>query len=284
MVAVDGGTPPLPSKGDGIMIESMKDAFSVKGKNVLITGGHAGIGLGISRAFAEMGANVAMMGRRKEEGEGAAAEIKKEFGVKTKFYTGDLTVSGDSARVVEQTIADFGSLDVLVNNSGLVRWFESIEADKNDFADWHDVIKLDMTAVFIMSVYAAKKMRDAGRGVIINITSNAGEIVNTPQTTVSYSASKAGINHMTRMLAHEWAQYNIRVNAVAPGYTESKLGSAQDPAKYEKLNAIWMEKTPTHRRNKPIEIAAAVVYLASEAAEQITGEVITVDGGYKLAN
>ena len=266
------------------MISSMKDAFSVSGKNVLITGGHAGIGLGISRAFAEMGANVMIMGRRKDEGESVAAEIEKEFGVKCKFYVGDLTVDGASARVVDEAFADFGSIDVLVNNSGLVRWFESIEADKNDFADWHDVIKLDMTAVFVMSVYAAKKMRSTGGGVIINITSNAGEIVNTPQTTVSYSASKAGVNHMTRMLAHEWAQYKIRVNAVAPGYTESKLGSAQDPEQYAKLNTEWMSKTPTGRRNKPLEIAAAVVYLASEAAAQITGEILTVDGGYKLAN
>ena len=266
------------------MIDSMKDAFSAKGKNVLITGGHAGIGLGISRAFAEMGANIIIMGRRQKEGRDVAAEIEKDYGVKSGFYTGDLTVEGDPARVVEEAFAEFGSIDVLVNNSGLVRWFESIEADKNNFADWHDVINLDMTAVFIMSAYAAKKMRQTGGGVIINITSNAGEIVNTPQTTVSYSASKAGINHMTRMLAHEWAQYNIRVNAVAPGYTESKLGAAQDPEKYARLNAEWMSKTPTGRRNKPIEIAAAVVYLASEAAAQVTGEILTVDGGYKLAN
>ena len=266
------------------MISSMKDAFTAGNKNVLITGGHAGIGLGISRAFAEMGANIMIMGRRREEGSNIAADIEKEFGVKARFYVGDLTAEGDSERVVEEAFAEFGSIDVLVNNSGLVRWFESIEADKNGFTDWHDVIKLDMTAVFIMSVYAAKKMRITGGGSIINITSNAGEIVNTPQTTVSYSASKAGVNHMTRMLAHEWAQYNIRVNAVAPGYTESKLGAAQDPVQYAKNDALWMEKTPTHRRNKPIEIAAAVIYLASEAAEQVTGEILTVDGGYKLAN
>ena len=262
----------------------MKDAFSVKGKNVFITGGHTGIGLGITKAFAEMGANVIIMGRNADEGERAATEIEREHGVKCRFYKGDLTSDSDPKRVVEESFAQFGSIDVLVNNSGIVRWFESIEADKNNFADWLDVIKLDMTAVFVLSVFVAKKMRDTGGGAIINITSNAGEIVNTPQTTVSYSASKAGVNHMTRMLAHEWAQYKIRVNAVAPGYTESNLGSSQDPVQYAKMNSVWMEKTPTHRRNRPIEIAAAVVYLASEAAEQITGEVLTVDGGYKLAN
>ena len=262
----------------------MKDAFSAKGKNVFITGGHSGIGLGISHAFAEMGANIIMMGRREEAGRNVAADIEKEFGVKARFFTGDLTSETDPARVVEEAFAEFGSIDVLVNNSGHVRWFESIEADKNGFADWHDVIALDMTAVFVMSVFVAKKMRETGGGVIINITSNAGEVVHTPQTTASYSAAKAGVNHMTRMLAHEWAQYNIRVNAVAPGYTESKLGSAIDPVWYKKCNDQWMAMTPTHRRNKPIEIAAAVVYLASEAAEQVTGEVITVDGGYRLAN
>ena len=266
------------------MINSMKDAFSVSDKNVFVTGGHSGIGLGISRAFAEMGANIMMMGRRKEEGDAVALDIESEFGVKARFYAGDLTQDGDPARVIEEAFNEFGSIDVLVNNSGLVRWFESINADENNFADWHDVIELDMTATFVMSVLAAKRMRNTGGGVIINITSNAGEIVNTPQTTVSYSASKAGVNHMTRMLAHEWAQYKIRVNAVAPGFTESKLGSAQDPETYARLNDEWMKKTPTHRRNKPIEIAAAVVYLASPAAEQVTGEIITVDGGYKLAN
>jgi len=262
----------------------MKDAFSAKGKNVLVTGGHSGIGLGISKAFAEMGANIIITGRRKEEGERAAAEIEAEFGTKARFYAGDLTTKGDPARIVDAAFMEFGAIDVLVNNSGVVRWFESIEADGNDFADWDDVIALDMTAPFVMSVLVAKKMRETGGGVIINITSNAGATVNTPQTTVSYSSAKAGVNHMTRMLAHEWAPYNIRVNAIAPGYTESNLAASQDQASAAKRNAEWMDKTPTHRRNKPIEIGAAAVYLASEAAAQVTGEVLTVDGGYTLAN
>ena len=266
------------------MIASMKDAFSVKGLNVLITGGSSGIGKGIAEAFAECGANVAIMSRNEEKGQAAAKEISEKFNATVKYFKGDLSKKGDPEKAVEAVVNEFGRIDVLVNNAGNVRWFESIEADKNDFADWFDVIELDLTSVFIMSVFAAKHMRKQGWGSIINITSNAGEIVNLPQTTVSYSAAKAGVNHMTRMLAHEWAQYNIRVNAVAPGYTESNLGGSIDPEKYKKLNDEWMLKTPTHRRNKPIEIAAAVIYLAAEASEQITGEVITVDGGYKLAN
>ena len=266
------------------MITSMKDAYSVKGLTVLITGGNAGIGRGISEAFAECGANVAIMSRDSENGRKAAREIASKFGATVKHFQGDLLRKGDPEKVVNEVAGEFGRLEVLVNNAGAVRWFESIEADKNDFADWRDVIELDLTSQFIMAVFAAKKMREQGWGSIINITSNAAEIVNLPQTTVSYSAAKAGINHMTRMLAQEWAQYKIRMNAVAPGYTESNLGSKVDPVEYAKLNEFWMERTPTGRRNKPLEIAAAVVYLASGASEQITGTVITVDGGYSLAN
>ncbi|MCL2366494.1 MAG: SDR family oxidoreductase [Oscillospiraceae bacterium] len=266
-----------------MMITSMKNAFNVEGLSVLITGGNSGIGKGIAEAFAQCGAKVAIMSRNEEKGQAVAEEIAKKFNAIIKYYKGDLLSRADSRKVVEAVSKDFGRIDVLVNNAGAVRWFESIESDCNDFADWYDVIDLDLNSVFIMSVFAAKQMKKQGRGKIINISSNAAEIVNTPQTTVSYSVAKAGINHMTRMLAHEWAQYNICVNTVAPGYTESNLGSAVDPVKYMKLNDEWMAKTPTRRRNKPIEIAAAVVYLASEASDQITGEILTVDGGYKLA-
>jgi len=266
------------------MISSMKDAFSVKGLSVLITGGNAGIGKGISEAFAECGANVAIMSRNEETGEEAAREIAERFGANVKYFQGDVLKKGDPEKVVKAVVEEFGRIDVLVNNAGAVRWFESIEADKNDFADWYDVIDLDLSSLFIMSVFVAKQMRQQGWGSIINISSNAAEIVNLPQTTVSYSAAKAGVNHMTRMLAQEWAQYKIRLNCVAPGYTESNLGSKVDPVKYAELNKIWMDRTPTGRRNKPIEIAAAVIYLASDASEQITGTVITVDGGYMLSN
>jgi NAD(P)-dependent dehydrogenase (short-subunit alcohol dehydrogenase family) len=266
------------------MITSMIDAFSAHGKKILITGGHSGIGYGISDAFAELGAEIMIMGRNKETGEAAAAALEAKYGTKARFFCGDLTQPGDPERVINQAVREFGGIDVLVNNSGSVRWFESIEADKNNFNDWHEVLALDLTAPFILSVFAAKQMRAQGGGAIINITSNAGEIVNLPQTTVSYNAAKAGMNHMTRALAQEWAPYGIRVNAVAPGYTESRLGAAQNPEHYAKLNEFWMDRTPTHRRNKPIEIAAAVVFLASEAAEQITGVILTVDGGYKIAN
>ena len=265
------------------MITSMKEAFSVKGLNVFITGGNQGLGLGMADAFCQSGANVAIMARNASKGEEVATQLKTQHGTQVIYYQGDITKKGDPHRVVENAIKDFGKIDVLINNAGVVRFFNSIDADENDFQDWQDVIDVDLTGAFVMSVLVAKHMRKQGWGSIINISSNAAEIVNLPQRMVSYSSAKAGVNRMTKMLAHEWAPYKIRVNVIAPGYTESDL----TPAVGEELQSFmnfWTEHTPTGRWGKPIEIGAMAVYLASDASEQITGAVFTIDGGYSLAN
>jgi NAD(P)-dependent dehydrogenase (short-subunit alcohol dehydrogenase family) len=265
------------------MITSMKDAFSVKGLNVLITGGSQGLGFGMADAFCQCGANVATMARNAEKGEKVAAELRAKYGTNVKYYQGDVVKKGDPERVVEGVIKDFGRIDVLVNNAGVTRFFDSIDADKNGFKDWYDVLDVDLNGYFIMSVLVAKHMKQQGWGSIINITSNAAEIVNLPQRMVSYSVAKAGANRVTKMLAHEWAPYKIRVNAIAPGYTDSDLtpASGDDLQSYIKF---WTEHTPTGRWGKPIEIGALAVYLASDASQQMTGAVLTIDGGYSLAN
>jgi len=266
------------------MITSMKDAFSVKGLNVLITGGNQGIGLGIADAFCQCGANIAIMARNAEKGEKVAADLNEKYGTRVGFYQGDIVIKGDPERVVEEIINDFGKIDVLINNAGIARFFDAMDADKNDFQDWHDVINVDLTGPFIMSVLVSKHMKEQGWGSIINITSNAAEIVNLPQRMVSYSAAKAGANRMTKMLAHEWAPHKIRVNAIAPGYTESDLTPPIEGDELQNLINYWTDHTPTGRWGKPIEIGAMAVYLASEASEQITGAIFTIDGGYSLAN
>ena len=266
------------------MITSMKDAFSVKDLNVFITGGNQGLGLGMADAFCQCGANVAIMARNAEKGLKVAEQLKSQYGTKVIFYQGDITQKGDPQRVVAAAIKDFGRIDVLINNSGVTRFFDSIDADKNDFKDWHDVINLDLTGSFVMSVLVAKHMRNQGWGRIINITSNAGKIVNLPQRMVSYSTAKAGLDHMTKMLAHEWASYKIRVNAIAPGYTESDLTPPDVGDELQSYIDFWTAHTPTGRWGKPIEIGALAVYLASDASEQVTGAIFTIDGGYSLAN
>jgi NAD(P)-dependent dehydrogenase (short-subunit alcohol dehydrogenase family) len=256
----------------------MKDAFSVKGMNVLITGGTQGLGNAIADGYAELGANVGFTGRTAAKGEAAAAALQAKYpDVKIRFYRADQTVQADAQAAVDGFKADFGKIDVLVNNAGCGGGDDAIGYLENNFKNWHKVMALDLTAYFMMSVMAAKEMRETGGGSIINITSNAGLVVNKPQKMVNYSTAKAGANHMTKMLAWEWAEYSIRVNAIAPGYFKTALEIAD-------LADQWLEMTPTGRFGEPIEVAALAVYLGSKASEQMTGAILVIDGGYQLAN
>jgi NAD(P)-dependent dehydrogenase (short-subunit alcohol dehydrogenase family) len=262
------------------MITSMENAFSVKGKNVLITGGGRGLGKGISVAMAQCGANVAIMAR----GEKAAQETIKEiseYGGTHRFYYGDVTDIEGARSVVDKVVKDYGKIDVLVNNAGITRFFNVLDMDES-LKDWFDVLNVNLNGTFIMSHLVGKKMKESGGGRIINISSNASRIVNLPQRMCSYSASKAAIDRLTKCLAHEWAPYNIRVNAIAPGYTDSDLTPVEGP-ELEAYMKYWMDSTPTGRFNKPIEVGALAVFLASEASEQMTGTICTIDGGYMLA-
>ena len=263
------------------MITSMKDAFSVKDKNILITGGTQGLGRGMADAFLEVGANVGFTGRDEEKAQKVIEELKSKYpGGKVRFYRADHRKQEDCQRAVDSFIKDFGKIDTLINNAGAGRGADAIDFIDNDFADWHFTIDLDLTAVFMMSTMAAKHMKDTGGGSIINITSNAGFVVNKPQKMVAYSTAKAGANHMTKMLAWEWAPYKIRVNAIAPGYFESGI----TPPELADLMSLWLEYTPTGRQGLPVELGALAVYLASESSEQMTGAILCIDGGYSLAN
>ena len=264
------------------MITSMKDAFNVKGKNILITGGTQGLGKGTMDAFLESGARVGFTGRSSDKAQQVIDEMNGKYpGCFVKFYHADHRKQEDCQKSVDSFVADFGKIDALVNNAGAGRGGDAIDFIDNDFADWHFTLGLDLTAVFMMSTMAAKSMKDTGGGSIINITSNAGFVVNKPQKMVAYGTAKAGANHMTEMLAWEWAPYKIRVNAIAPGYFASGI-TPPDRAHMEKL---WIgEYTPTGRRGHPAEIGALAIYLAAEASEQMTGAILCIDGGYSLAN
>lgn len=259
-------------------ITSLKNAFDVKGFNVLVTGGTQGLGYAVAEGYAELGANVGFTGRTEEKGKKAAAELQAKYpDVKVRFYQADQTVQVDAQAAVDAFAGDFGTIDVLVNNAGCGGGADAIGYLDNNFENWHKVIALDLTAYFMMSVMAAEKMRETGGGSIINITSNAGLVVNKPQKMVNYSTAKAGANHMTEMLAWEWAEYHIRVNAIAPGYFKTALEIAD-------LADEWLKMTPTGRFGEPVEVAALAVYLGAPASEQMTGAILVIDGGYQLAN
>ena len=263
------------------MITSMKNAYNVKDQNVLITGGTQGLGKGMVDAFLECGARVGFTGRNEENARQVIAEMNEKYpGCFLRYYPADHRKQEDCQRVVDSFVADFGKIDTLINNAGAGRGRDAIDFIDTDFADWHFTIDLDLTSVFMMSTMGAKCMRDTGGGSIINITSNAGFVVNKPQKMVAYSTAKAGANHMTKMLAWEWAPYKIRVNAIAPGYFESGI----TPPEMAYLEKLWMEYTPTGRKGTPCELGALAIYLAAEASEQMTGAILCIDGGYSLAN
>ncbi len=263
------------------MIKNMNNAFSVKGKNVLITGGNRGVGKGISQAMAQSGANVIIMARGEDKARKTIAEIS-EYGGKHKFYYGDITDLSGAKKVVDSVMEDYGKIDVLVNNAGIARHFKVLEMDE-DLKDWYDVINVNLNGTFNMCYLVGKKMKETGGGSIINISSNGAEIVNKPQRSCSYNSSKAAMNMLTKCLAHEWAEYNIRVNAIAPGYTDTDLTAGGKEEGTNSHEEYWMSVMPTNRFNKPIEVGALAVFLASEAAEQLVGSIHTIDGGYMLA-
>jgi len=257
--------------------EKMSQAFDIKGKNVIITGGNRGIGKGIAQAMAQCGANVAILARDMEASKRTVEELGV-YGGAHRGYSCDVTVFESAKQAVDDVARDFGVIDVLVNNSGIGRFFNVLDEDES-LKNWFDVINVNLNGYFIMSYLVAKYMKKQNHGRIINISSNASRIVNLPQRMSSYNVSKAGVDRMTMCLAHEWAEYNIRVNAIAPGYTETDLTYDKDTDKIE----YWMSATPVGRFGKPIEVGAMAVYLASPATEQVTGDVLTIDGGYMLA-
>jgi NAD(P)-dependent dehydrogenase (short-subunit alcohol dehydrogenase family) len=263
------------------MIESMQNAFDLGGKVAIVTGGNRGIGRGIVAALAQSGADVAIVARNAETGNAAVAQLSAEHPAqKFAFYTADITDTQQCKAAVEGVIADFGKVDILVNNAGVGTQGALLD-NPEDLEPWRHCLDVDLLGAVRMSYFACRHMRDAGiRGRVINISSNAGAIVNQPVLLGAYSSAKAGLNMLTKNLAFELGAYGIRVNAIAPGYTVSDLNINMPDAD----RAVLVAKMPSGRFGRPIEIGALTVYLASDASDMMTGNICTIDGGYSLAN
>jgi NAD(P)-dependent dehydrogenase (short-subunit alcohol dehydrogenase family) len=251
------------------------DKFKLDGKTALVTGGGRGIGLACGRALAEAGAAVVLADNDPSVGASGKAELAGH-GLNVDVVEMDVTRSAEVDAIAEKMARDRGGIDILVNNAGIAR--SDTPAEETTDEHWLNVIDVNLNGVFWCCRAFGREMLNKGRGAIVNIGSMSGHIVNKPQPQCFYNASKAGVHHLTKSLAAEWAARGVRVNAVAPTYIETPLTKfgMQD----QRLYPVWMENTPMARVGQPDEIASVVLFLASDAASLMTGSIVDADGGY----
>lgn len=253
----------------------LKSFFDLEGKVSLVTGAGRGLGRAMGLALAQAGSDLALVSRTEDELREVSEKVKT-LDPKRKVLpvSADLTDTDRIPKIVEKALAEFGQIDILVNNAG-----RNIRGPAEDFdiQDWDAVVDLNLKSAFIMAQAAGRVMIRQGYGKIIN-TASLTSFIGLPNM-VAYCASRGGVAQMTRALAVEWAQYGVRVNAIAPGYFLTKLTQPlfEDPKRKEWiLSKIPMGRTGDAEK----DLSGVVVFLASPASDYITGQVITVDGGW----
>jgi NAD(P)-dependent dehydrogenase (short-subunit alcohol dehydrogenase family) len=246
----------------------------LKDRTALITGGSDGMGFATAELFLNEGANVAITGRSRERGEKAMARLK-ELGP-VIFVQGDVSRPSDARRMVERTFRRFGRIDIVFNNAGV--YLEKLAEDTTE-KEWDRVVDINLKGTFLVSKYAIPIMRRQGSGVIINNSSDAGLIGN--RTCPAYCASKGGVTIMTKAMALDHAKDGIRVNCVNPGVIDTPMLErevlASDDRKAYLKAAVDMH--PIRRLGLPVEVARAVLFLASDEARFVTGAALSIDGG-----
>jgi len=247
--------------------------FDLTNRVAIVTGGSRGLGLEMAAGLAEAGARLMICARRDEWLTPAIAELRGR-GFAVEGMTCDVARPEDVQAVIDTTLQAYGRLDVLVNNAGIT-WAAPAEAMPLD--KWRKVIDTNLTGTFLFSQAAGREMLKAGYGRIINVASIAGVIasVNGPHY-AAYAASKAGIMGLTRELAASWGRQGIRVNAIAPGYFHSRLADGAIALVEPELKAT----SPLGRVGADDELKGVVVFLAADASNYMTGQVLVVDGGW----
>jgi NAD(P)-dependent dehydrogenase (short-subunit alcohol dehydrogenase family) len=253
------------------------ERFRLSGKVALVTGAGQGIGRAFAHALGEAGAAVAVVDIAPDSIREVAAELQGK-GVDALAVRADVSDRADIGRMVEAVLKKWGKLTIGVNNAGIGQW---VDAENITDEIWQKVMRLNLDGVLACAQAEAREMKKPGYGKIINTASMSGHIVNTPQNQVPYNVSKAGVIHMTRSLAAEWARYGIRVNSISPGYTRTALvENLIATPEGKKMMEAWMPLIPMHRMAEVTDLQGAVVYLASEASDYMTGSDLIIDGGY----
>jgi NAD(P)-dependent dehydrogenase (short-subunit alcohol dehydrogenase family) len=251
------------------------ELFDLRGKTAIVTGGGRGLGLYMAEALAEAGASLTICSRRREQLEEARERLEAAGRGGVLALGCDVTDPEQVEEVVERTVEGFGSVDIVVNNSGATWGAPPLEMPLEKF---DHVLRVNVRGTFLMSRSAARRMIESGSGgVIINVSSVAGLVGGDPRymQTVGYNASKGAIISMTRDLATSWAPHGIRVNAVAPGWFPTRMSRGL----IERHEQQMLADIPMKRFGSPEDIKGAVLFLSSPASSYMTGQTVVVDGG-----
>lgn len=255
------------------------ERFRLTGKTALVTGAARGIGRAYAHALGEAGASVAIVDINHD----GSLEVVKELrakGIDAVAVDTDVRVTAQVDRMVSVILERWGRLDIAVNNAGIGQW---VPAESMTDEDWAALLNTNLNGVFYCCRAEARAMLAAGYGKIINTASMSASIVNWPQQQSHYNTSKAAVVHLTRTLAVEWAKRGVRVNCISPGYTRTKLLDDLAATPEGKVMVPqWIEMTPMKRVAEVTDLQGAVVFLASEASDYMTGHDLVIDGGYSL--
>jgi len=252
-------------------MNKLNSLFSLEGKVALVTGGYRGLGSSISRGLAECGARIALNGRTKSAVEAAAADFK-EAGLEAIPAVFDISDEKAVQAGVKEIENQLGPVDILINNAGIHRRHKLEDMPVEDFKT---VVDTNLTAAFIVAKAVVPGMIRRKSGKIVNICFLMSQLAR--PTTGNYAAAKGGLSMLTRAMAGEWAQHNIQINGIGPGYFETELTRVlkEDP----EFNSWICGRTPAGRWGKPEELQGLAVFLASPASSFINGETIYIDGG-----
>ena len=251
----------------------MNPLFDLTGKVALITGGTHGLGMAMAMGLGQAGATLVINGHSSQEKIDKALESYRAEGITAHGYLFDVTQEAEVMDSVAQIESEVGPIDILVNNAGIIKRIPLVEMSVEE---WDQVIRTDLTGVFIMSKHVVKGMIGRGAGKIINICSMMSELGRS--TVGAYAAAKGGLKMLTQNMATEWAKHNIQVNGIGPGYFAT---SQTAPIRVDghPFNDFIIQRTPAGRWGDPEDLAGTAVFLAAPASDFINGQVIYVDGG-----
>ena len=249
------------------------ELFDLTGKVALVTGATHGLGMAMATGLGKAGATLVVNGHSSQEKLSAAIAGYESEGLRAHGYLFDVTDEGAVEAAVARIEEEVGPIDVLVNNAGIIRRVPLLDME---LAEWEEVIRTDLTGVFVMSRPVVRRMIARGGGKVINICSMMSELGR--NTVGAYAAAKGGLKMLTRNMATEWAKHNVQVNGIGPGYFAT---SQTAPIRVDghPFNDFIIGRTPAGRWGDPDDLQGAAVFLASRASDFVNGQILYVDGG-----